>query len=190
MEDALKTLPEGLIMVYMRKGFIFLKKGQASQKTFIFFSVTVFVLLFCLNFGEEINLVRYLTAKQSSFGQFYYGYLWNFFCTIWVAIEAAIVIYVFKIYNLLRIATEEKKLILDQTLLFGPRIFFLFLFLFYVVYHYYLGSIVQVNGSNHGNIQNLLNFYIKICGVFWILIEWVVGLIGLKIFFLLKRRIL
>ena len=176
-------------MVYMRTGFIFLKKGKASQKTFIFFSVTVFVLLFCLNFGEVINLDRYLAAKHSSFGQFYYGYLWNLFCTVWVAIEAAIVIYVFKIYNLLRSATEEKKLILDQTLLFGPGIFFLFLFLFYVVYHYYLGSIAQVNGSNHGNIQNLLNFYIKICGVFWILIEWVVGLIGLKIFFLLKRRI-
>jgi len=115
--------------------------------------------------------------------------LWNFFCTLWVAIEAAIVIYIFKIYNLLRIALEKKKPILNMTLLFGPGIFFLFLFLFYVAYHLYLGSLVDMDGYNHRNIQNSFNFYIKICGIFWILIEWVVGLIGLKIFFLLKKKV-
>jgi len=182
-------LAEGLVMVYMRKGFIFLKNGEARQKKFIFFCVIVFLLLFCLNFGQEFNLDRYLAGKHSSFGQFYYSYLWNFFCTLWVVIEAAIVIYVFKIYDLLRIAIEKKKSILNQTLLFGSGIFFLFLFLLYAIYHYYLGSMVDINGFHPGNIQNLFNFYIKICGVFWILIEWMVGLIGLKIFFLLKRRI-
>jgi len=178
---------EGLVMVYMRKGFIFLKKGEAQQKVFIFFCITVFVLLFCLNFGEEINLDRYLGAKHRSFDYFYYGYLWNFFCTLWVAIEAAIVIYVFKIYNLLRVALEEKKSILNKTLLFGSGIFFPCLFIFFIFYHSYLGSIVDMDGYSHENIQNLFNFYIKLCGIFWILIEWVVGLIGLKIFFLLKR---
>lgn len=181
---------EGLVMVYMRKGFIFLRKGEVQQKTFIFFCITVFVLLFCLNFGEEINLDRYLGIKYRSLGHFYYSYLWNFFCTLWVAIEAAIVIYVFKIYNLLRVALEEKKSILNRTLLFGPGIFFLFLFVFYVGYHSYLGSIVDMDGYNHRYIQNSFNFYIKICGMFWILIEGVVGLLGLKIFFLLKRKVL
>jgi len=168
----------------------------------------VFIILVCLNFGEEINLDRYLGIKYKSLGYFYYSYLWNFFikykslgyfyysylwnffCTLWVAIEAVIVIYVFKIYNLLRIALEEKKSILNMTLLFGPGIFLLFLFVFYVGYHSYLGSLVHMDGYNHRNIQNLFNFYIKICGMFWILIEWVVGLIGLKIFFLLKRKAL
>ncbi|MBT8374172.1 MAG: hypothetical protein KJN80_04585 [Deltaproteobacteria bacterium] len=182
-------LAEGLVMFYMRKGFIFLKKGEARQRKFIFFCVSVFLLLFCLNFAQEFNLDRYLAAKHGSFGQFYYSYLWNFFCTLWVVIEAAIVIYVFKIYDLLRIAIEKKKSILNQPLLFGSGIFFLFLFLLYAMYHYYLGSMVDINGFHRGNIQNLFNFYIKICGVFWILIEWTVGLIGLKIFFLLKRRI-
>ena len=76
------------------------------------------------------------------------------------------------------------KLIQDTIL----RHMLLFLFLLYAMYHYYLGSMVDIKGFHHGNIQNLFNFYIKICGVFWILIEWTVGLIGLKIFFLLKRR--
>lgn len=180
---------EGLVMVYIRKGFIFLKKGEARQKSFICFCITFFVLLFCLNFGEEINLDRYLGIKYRSLSYFYYSYLWNFFCTLWVAIEAAIVIYIFKIYNLLRIALEKKKPILNMTLLFGPGIFFLLLFLFYVAYHLYLGSLVDMDGYNHRNIQNSFNFYIKICGIFWILIEWVVGLIGLKIFFLLKKKV-
>ena len=180
---------EGLIMVYIRKSFIFLSKGEARQITFIFFCITVFVLLFCLNFGEEINLNRHLGIKYKSLGYFYYSYLWNFFCTLWVAIEAAIVIYVLKIYNLLRIALEEKKSILNRTLLFGPGIFFLFLFAFYVAYHSYLGSLIDMVEYNHRSIQNLFNFYIKICGMFWIIIEWVVGLIGFKIFFLLKRKV-
>jgi len=46
-----------------------------------------------------------------------------------------------------------------------------------------------MDGYNNRNIQNYFNFYIKICGMFWILIEWVVGLIGLKIFFLLKKKV-
>ena len=181
---------EGLVMVYIRKSFIFLKKGEARQKAFIFFCITFFIILVCLNFGEEINIDRYLGIKYRSLGYFYYSYLWNFFCTLWVAIEAVIVIYVFKIYNLLRIALEKKKSILNITLLFGPSIFFLFLFAFYVGYHSYLGSLVDMDGYNHRNIQNSFNFYIKICGMFWILIEWVVGLIGVKIFFLLKRNVL
>ncbi len=180
---------EGLVMVYIRKSFIFLKKGEARQKVFIFFCITFFIILVCLNFGEEINFDRYLGNKIKSLGYFYYSYLWNFFCTLWVAIEAAIVIYVFKIYNLLIIALEEKKSILNRTLLFGPGIFFIFLFLFYVAYHSYLGSLLDMDGYNNRNIQNYFNFYIKICGMFWILIEWVVGLIGLKIFFLLKKKV-
>jgi len=180
---------EGLVMVYIRKGFIFLRKGESQQKAFVFFCITFFIVLVCLNFGEKINFDRYLGYKNKSLGYFYYSYLWNFFCTLWVAIEAAIVIYVFKIYNLLRIALEKKKPILNITLLFGPGIFFIFLFLFYVVYHSYLGSFVDMDGYTHRNIQNAFNFYIKICGMFWILIEWVVGLIGLKIFFLLKKKV-
>lgn len=180
---------EGLVMVYIRKSFLFLKKGEARQKEFVFFCITFFIILVCLNFGEEINVDRYFGIKYRSLGYFYYSYLWNFFCTLWVAIEAVIVIYVFKIYNLLRMALEKKKSILNITLLFGPGIFFLFLFAFYVGYHSYLGALVDMDGYHHRHMQNMFNFYIKICGMFWILIEWVVGLIGLKIFFLLKKKV-
>ncbi len=180
---------EGLVMIYIRKGFIFLKNGDARQIAFIYFCITVFVLLVCLNFGQEIHIDKYLSNKYKPLGYFYYSYLWNFFCTLWVAIEAAIVIYVFKIYNLLRIVIERKKPILNRILLFGPGIFFLGLFSFYAAYHSYLGSLVDMDGYTHRNIQNSFTFYIKICGMFWIIIEWIVGLIGLKIFFLLKKKL-
>jgi hypothetical protein len=180
---------EGLVMVYIRKSFIFLKKGEARQNIFIFSCVTFFIVLVCLNFGEKIIFESFLGNKYRLLGYFYYRFLWNFFCTLWVAIEAAIVIYVFKIYNLLRIALEKKKPILNMTLLFVPGIFFILLFLFYVAYHSYLGSLIDVDGFNHRYIHNSFNFYIKICGMFWILIEWVVGLIGLKVFFLLKKKV-
>jgi hypothetical protein len=180
---------EGLIMVYIRKGFIFLKKGHSRQKAFTISCITVFVLLFILNFGHEINLDGYFGSKYQSLGYFFYGYLWNFFCTLWVAIEAAIVIYIFKIYNLLRIAIEKKKPILNMTLFYGPGIFFLLLFLFYITYHSYLGFFNNMDGYNQRSMENSFNFYIKICGIFWILIEWAVGLIGLKIFFMLKKKV-
>jgi len=180
---------EGLVMIYIRNGFIYLRKGEAKQEVFLFFCITAFIVLACLNFGEEISLNRYLALKHRSLGYFYYSYLWNLLCTLWVAIEAAIVIYVFKIYNLLRIALVNKRPILKRAFLFGPGIFFLFLFLFYIAYHSYLGSLIDMEGYSHKNMQNSFNFYIKICGMFWILIEWLVGLIGFKIFFLLRKKV-
>jgi hypothetical protein len=46
-----------------------------------------------------------------------------------------------------------------------------------------------MDGYNQRSMENSFNFYIKICGIFWILIEWAVGLIGLKIFFMLKKKV-
>lgn len=180
---------EGLVMVYIRKSFLFLKKGEARQREFVFFCITFFIILVCLNFGEEINIDTYLGIKYRSLGHFYYSYLWNFFCTLWVAIEAVIAIYVFQIYNLLRMALEKKKSILNNTLLFGPGIFLVFLVAVYISYHCYVGTLADMDRYHPKNMQNMFNFYIKICGMFWILIEWVVGLIGLKILFLLKRKV-
>ena len=36
-------------------------------------------------------------------------------------------------------------------------------------------------------VYNLLRFYIKLCGVFWILFEWYVAVAGIKTLLVLKR---
>lgn len=54
------------------------------------------------------------------------------------------------------------------------------------IYHGYLHLLVGRSALSGQAIVNILRFYIKTCGVFWILIEWIVALIGVKTYLVLK----
>lgn len=179
---------EGLIMLYVRKGVFYLEKGDSRQRIFLLTCIIPFILLAVLNYGHELGFIRIFHITSRPLKNYYYSFLWNIFCTLWVVIEGAGVIYVFRIYNIFRKILENKKPILRKTLSYGPGIFCLTFLAFYTAYHLYLGSLVSDPAFTHKNIQNIFRFYIKICGVFWILIEWLVGLIVLKIFILFNKR--
>lgn len=174
---------EGLIMMCVRKGLFFLETGQSRQRIYSLFCLALFGLIVFLYTGKGFLLDRLQTEPGTLAAALYNRYLWNFICTLWVLIEGAISIYVFRIYRLLKAPAAA-----------GPRfpgwgmgllcIFFLAVF---ALYHGYLYLLISRSALSSGDaIVNTFRFYIKMCGLFWIFIEWAVALIAVKIYLLLK----
>ena len=181
-------LAEGLIMVYMRKVFLFLAKGDTDQKNYLIIWITFFIILTLFNFSLELNLNNFFKFFNFlSHHRYYNGYVWNFLCTLLLVIEGAIVIYSFKIFRLLKGAIEGRQYTQATSLRYESFILFVIFLVLYLIYHLYLNSLIGATGLRDSNIKNIFFFYIKLCGIFWILFEWAVALIGIKVFFLLKR---
>ncbi len=121
--------------------------------------------------------------------------LWNFFCTIWVVLEGAIMIYVLRLYKNIREASKQtnaprangKRRIPVVRWDFGIPLLAGLLFSFYFFYQYNLFAMALGDGSLDGwGIYRVSVFYIRICGLFWILFEWVVAIIGIRTYGLFK----
>lgn len=108
---------EGLIMIYVRKGLLFLENGQSRQRIFLITCCAIFILLTMLNYGYELGLLRLFHITSRPLQSYYYSFVWNLFCTLWIVIEGAIAFYVFRIYNLLRGRVDGKKPIFHKIFL-------------------------------------------------------------------------
>ncbi|ABW68333.1 hypothetical protein [Desulfosudis oleivorans] len=173
---------EGLIMVWVRGGLAYLETGRSRQRIYILCCLALFVTIVSLYAGKSFFLDRLRIGPDTVTAVLYNRYLWNFICTLWVLIEGAIAVYVFRIYRLLKNPTSP-----------GPRFpgwgmaLLCVLFLAgFGLYHGYLHFLVDRSALSGQAIVNILRFYIKTCGVFWILIEWIVALIGVKTYLVLK----
>jgi len=182
-------LAEGLIMIFVRKGVLFLETGEARQKRFLFFCIAVFAFIVILSLDKNILLNRIPGLPNNFLGGFFYGYLWNFQCVLWIIIEGVVAVNVFKGYQLLKNALNKQAYQPPATLRYGPIIFYLIILTGYVFYHFYLYTLTGQHRIPLNAVGNILTFYIKICGIFWILIEGVIAVIAVKAFILLRRRL-
>jgi hypothetical protein len=179
---------EGLIVLFIRRGYLFIKTGDSAQKTVCYVSATVFIIIACLPFVKLMHLDR-LPVLNDLFGlRLYHKYLWSFYCTIWVALEGAALIYVLKTYLLLRDAFGKNSPLLHETIKYSQVLFFVILLAVFAGYHFYIESFIANNFVTSVYIKNIFTLYVKICGIFWVIIEWLIGFGCLKIFFLLKRK--
>jgi hypothetical protein len=179
---------EGLLMVFVRKGMLFLETGRSRQSAFLLFCLTLFAAIVFLYAGKGPILDRLRIAPGALTNTLYDGYLWNFICTLWVLIEGAIAVYVFRVYR--RLKCPEARGPVSGRRFTGLAILILWaLFLAgFGCYHGFLGLYLLSGRSSlsASAIVNILRFYIKICGLFWILIEWVVAVIAIKTSLILK----
>ena len=58
---------------------------------------------------------------------------------------------------------------------------------FFLLYEYRVFTLIEHAGLETINLTNIYRFYIKICGVFWFVIEGTVAWIGYKTYHVLKR---
>ena len=188
------TLAEGLILIFLRQGLIYLKRGKTTRKNFLVFCVTGFALLICLAFFGEGLLGRFLPLERGLNLTLYRWALWNLFCTVWVIIEGVILVYVLRIYMMLKPPQQKREARSKNGTRGGfnsgypiPLLIAAF-FALYGFYEYNVLSLTYEKGLHAREIYRLSVFYIKVCGLFWILIEWIVALLGLKTYFILKRR--
>ncbi len=179
---------EGLIMLYVRKGYRVLTGGEGRQQAFFRFCTGAFILLVFLRLAGTLGMEGLPGAGGRLFGfRYYNGYVWNLYCTLWVVIEGVIVIYVFRIYRLIRAAADGGERHVPSPGR-GPLILTLVSLALYAGYHGHLTHLISAADLSRSAVHNLLRFYIKICGLFWILFEWYVALAGIRIFLLMKRH--
>lgn len=177
---------EGLIMVYVRKGLLFLETGQSRQRVFTLFCLILFAAIVALYAVKGLLLNLLQPSSGSLAAALYNRYLWNFICTLWVLIEGAIAIYGFRIYRLLKAPPTGYPA--PGKTVYNPGLWILcILFLAgFTFYHGYLYLLISRAALSGQAIINIFRFYIKACGFFWILIEWAVALIAMKIYLFLK----
>ena len=186
------TFAEGLILFTLRSAFFSLKKRvDKSQPSFLIFCVIIFALFICLMFCGEIFFGKFLDLQQALNLTFYRWALWNFFCTLWVIMEGIIMVYVLRIYNTLKYLLKKdlksgKNNMVRIRLSYGILLLALPLFALYAFYEYNILSIISRYGLDAKSLRFMSLFYIRVCGIFWILFEWIIAFIGIKTYFMLK----
>ena len=186
------TLAEGLILACLRWTLIRLRADCEVQKGFLLFISIFFILLVCLLFGEE-TLWTYGVVQTGLPREIYTSLLWNFFCSLWVSLEGICMIYLFRGYLFIMAVLggqKSRERNNQVSLHFGPLLLVLSMFALYGYYH--LGAIGAFGrfGGSAEMWTRLSLFYIRICGLLWIVFEWAVAVILIKGYWLLRMRAL
>jgi hypothetical protein len=180
---------EGFCLLFARWAYYNLLSGEnmRKQKGFILILLSCFLPLIFITFGQPLfwpAVSSFFNSSSNSLVAYYYSFLWRFFCTLWVLIEGAIAIYVLRIKELLargRGPVEKRRNMLMYSFIF-------FCILFSIFYEANSLNVALHGAVKWQQIVNLSRFYIKICGFWWILIEWAVAIMGWQIYRTLAVR--
>ncbi|MBN2126247.1 MAG: hypothetical protein JW821_18250 [Deltaproteobacteria bacterium] len=185
------TLAEGLILIGLGR-VLFLIGGKRKRSPVCDAGgVLGFVLAFLILFHGESLLGGILDLQRAPCLTFYRWALWNFFCTLWVVLEGVIMIVVFRIFRILRFRESPAgpdSCRIPKGSSWTIPLLVLSLFGLYAFYQIQVARMMDADRLTVQGIYHLSLFYIRICGVFWILFEWTVALIGVRTFVLLKGR--
>ena len=104
-------------------------------------------------------------------------------------------VYVLALYEILTphlkksdlIIKKEKRRRTRSGITYGIPVLIISLFSLYIFYEYNLLSIIDKNVIEDKGIYRISLFYIRICGLFWILFEWIVAYVGIKTYRLMKE---
>ncbi len=123
---------------------------------------------------------------------FYRNAQWHFFCTLWVVLEGAIMIYVWQIYLMLMRSCRADDHGNDVKRPSGiyPHLAVMVLggsiFLFFTRYEYHTFSLLGPSGINALALDRISDFYLNICGVVWVIFDGGVAVLGYKIYRLIR----
>ncbi|MBW1800975.1 MAG: hypothetical protein JRJ85_09615, partial [Deltaproteobacteria bacterium] len=187
------TFAELLILVMVRWVFFILQDRRKHFRDVVLFSALLFCILGVLLIAGEDIFERFLDLHPRRNLMLYRRLLWNFFCSVWVMLEGVIMIYVFRIYRTLSAVSGRNAAPLTVRSLPKKRggpwpLLFLiagFLFLF-ILYQYGLVSVAYRYDIPLRGIYRMSIFYVRICGIFWIIFEWVVALFGIRTYHIMR----
>lgn len=186
------TLSEGLILVCLRWGLLVLRGKDGGQGPFILLSTFVFFLLCLLMFTGETLLDRIVGLENPAHVVAGRWGLWTFFCTLWVALEGVIMIYVIRIYRIIKVS-HSIEAFNDPNAGAGrgsrcfTSLLVCFFLVLYLAYQAGLLSTIADPGLDSRGIYRVSLFYVRVCGIFWIAFEWVVAILGIRTFLILKE---
>jgi hypothetical protein len=169
---------------------LLLNKKLRQQTAFLLFCGTGYVLLAWILYGGTDILYRLLDICDSV-GWLCLSLLWKFFVTLWVGIEGVCMLYALRIYHLMKLRVVgdkfDKNIHTTTCYALVTAIFLFIIFAFYFFYHFNSIHVFQKYGLTISDLDNMSKFYLRICGVFFIIIEWAIGVIIFKSYVLLKR---
>ncbi|MFH2067574.1 MAG: hypothetical protein ABIK15_20395 [Pseudomonadota bacterium] len=183
---------EMVILVYIRQGIDFVQGKKKKYTGLILFSGLVFVLLFLTAFRGEHFFSGYLDFNRKIHLFFYRYAVWHLFCTMWVVLEGSIMFYCLHAYILLKQSLYPKdhpagsRGTMNPLTRYGIPLLVASSIAFFLFYEYRVFFIMERYGLEPDNLKSIYLFYIKICGMFWFMIEGTVACIGFKTYRLLK----
>ncbi|MFH1137227.1 MAG: hypothetical protein V1816_14240 [Pseudomonadota bacterium] len=182
------TLAEGSILLGLRRIHLKIRLGSGSQPWALALGAALFITLSCFMFRGEPWAASWFAIRRPVDLNFLQHARWSFFCAVWVLLEGLIMIYCLRLHQALK-AILAGNLPAPEGLpgpAAGPALAMLTAVLF-LGYLYFFWGAVQRLGLQPGHIHRIAFFYIRVCGVFWILFEWVVALTGLAAWRLIKK---
>jgi hypothetical protein len=183
------TLAEAMVLVAVRWGLATLKGQRMRHDLLLSFLCGLIIAMGIIRFEGEWFLGHLFGLSDKMHIALYKTLYWNFFCTIWVILEGVIMVYVVRIYRTIRPLYDKQVKKVSRRTGFPSGIHLvIFLVLgLYMIYEYNVVKIALNHRVEISGIVALSAFFVRICGVLWILFEGFVALIGLKTYLLLKR---
>lgn len=185
------TSGELLCLIYLRwLLFDLLKKSQKKQTAFFIFCVISIIFLVWLLY-DGVNIICHWLDASAGLGWFHSHLLWKFFVTLWVGIEGVCLIYGFRIYGIIKSKLTGYKFTNDIFPIsyrgWVTAFFLLSIFTFYFSFFYNAIHVFHTYGLAKSNLYNISSFYLRICGVCFNVIEWLIALLLFRGYVLLKN---
>lgn len=185
------TSGELLCLIYLRwLLFDLLNKNQRKQMVFFGFCVISFAFLVWV-LHDGVNILQHWLDAYAGLGWFYSNLLWKFFVTLWVGIEGVCLIYGFRIYSVVKLKLIRDKFAKDIYPFFSrgwiTASFLFFVFALYFSFFFNAIHVFQKYGLSNFNLYNISLFYLRICGVCFNIIEWLIAILLFKGYVILKK---
>jgi hypothetical protein len=183
---------ELFIIAYVLKGFSFLVQDGKKHYGFIIFASVFFILLIFATFFRD-QIYSLFPDLPNTMQKKFYGYaLWHFYCSQWLVFEACITLYILRVYALMKQSNNQSKKMtkkwksIERFTVYAVPGFLVLCALFYLGYEFLTFSAMQNNLIDRPQLYHIYLFYVKICGIFWVLVDGAAAFLGYKIFRFLK----
>jgi hypothetical protein len=176
------TLSEASILIAVHWGLARLQGSRHSEARMMTGATLFALVIIIYAVGREWLVWHNNLGFDSRQLKIYGTFTWNFWCTLWVVLEAIIALYSWRIYLILK-----HKPTRPPNYRFTLIVLIVAPFALFLAYHYMAWSVITSTEIGAQQIVNLGRFYIRLCGVFWISIEWFIAIMGFRMIRLLRQ---
>lgn len=165
-------------------------KPQLYRLVFVISAIGIATIAF----GGTTIASQFPVMNSPRLLHFYRCAQWNFFCILWVVLEGVIMVYVFRVYamiksslhmNIRRPSSADRLSMLARIAVTALVLCFSLLF---ILYQYEALGLIQQAHLKHYQINRISFFFMKICGLFWVVFDGGVAVLGYKTFKILYKN--
>jgi len=180
----------GIVLVYVRRLLLVLETGRTRQRAFSAACGAVILFLGWLSFGGQSLVFRWLGIGGVGDIPFM-SLVWGFICTLWAVLDGVFVLYAMRLWSLLWSLLAHRQADVGRWLFAYRRwligIWAGVMFGFYGIYFTHALVVFQKYRLDLGDLLTISFFFVRICGVFWVVFEGMLAVLMYQIYRLLVR---